>query len=137
MATLDLNAKYSSSPDEDNDSRKYMMYLSDSGVAYAVQISEAIGETFGFADVTDADNFPALPTGFDMRRIHAASGTGKIRQSFPVGDPTFAAYREGGTVAVARKGKAAGVVLSFTGTTGEKKRFVSGKDTGQQNNDNT
>lgn len=137
MAVLDLNAKFSGATEDDNDSRKYMIYESDNGTLYSVFISENIGETFGFAIIGANDNVPALPPGFEMRKVYAASASGKVRQSFPVGTASTPVYQEGGVVTVARKGKAAGLALGFTGSVGEKKRFISGLDTGQTSGDIT
>ncbi|MDX1977129.1 MAG: hypothetical protein SFT94_05590 [Pseudanabaenaceae cyanobacterium bins.68] len=136
MATLDLNAKFTAPDANENDSRKYMKYTSDFGVEYAVLISENIGETFDFEDI-DAANTPALPQGFEMRRVYAVDASGKVRASYPVGNPASDVYREGGTVVAPRKGKADGLLLRFTGSVGEKKRFVSSDDTGQNSGDNT
>jgi hypothetical protein len=139
MAALDLNAKFTAPNAEDNDSRKTMIYTADNGVKYAVDLSENIGETFGFDDFTPADvgNTPTLPTKFSMRKIHGVDRTGNVKNSFAVGKASEACYSEGGSVLVARKGKAAGLLLQFTGVTGESRTFPRSYDTGQQSGDDT
>jgi len=137
MANLDLNAKYTAPANADNDSRKYMIYTSDDGSEYSVLISENIGEVFGFGDISNSSPPPALPQYFKMRHINAVDSTGKVRNTFPVGKTGESVYNEGGTVKVARKGKADGLVLAVTGAVGERKRFATSDDSGQQSGDNT
>lgn len=136
MAAVDINAKFSAA-DDDNDSRKWMIYTSDAGTKYSVFISENAGEVLGFDDVDGTTIPPNLPKGFQLRKINAVSSNGKVRNSFPVGKPDTPIYVEGGTVVVARKGVTAGLTLAVTGTTGEKKRLVTAADSGQQSGDNS
>lgn len=138
MAAIDLNAKFTAPDGSDNDSRKTMLYETDAGETYAVRISEATGELFGFDDYDGtAPTYSGLYTRLEMRKIHARSADGKISQSFPVGKVSEPIWTEGGTITVPRKGKAAGVVLTVTGSTGERKTFASAGDTGQSGGDVT
>lgn len=139
MAIVDINALYAAQDGDDNDSKKPMIYTADDGTTqYKVIITENIGEAMGFADVTTANaSTPALPKGFIMRKVTFSDSTGKISGSYPVGTPSTAIYTEGGTITVARKGKAAGVTCEVTGSQGERKQFLGANDTGQQSGDNT
>jgi len=140
MANIDLNAPFAQQPANDNNSKKTMIYLTDDGKAIPVQINENYGEALGFADYTGpipSDVAAPYYLRFKMRQIHASDSTGKVKQSFFVGSPDAAIYTEGGTVTVPRKGKANGLVLYVTGSTGEKKTFAVGGDTGQQSGDDT
>jgi hypothetical protein len=137
MADLDINAKFTAGTNADNDSRKWMIYTADDDTEYAVFISEAIGEVLGFGDVDGATDLPQLPNRFSMRRIFAQDSSSKVKQSFPVGTADQAIYGDGGTVKVARKGKADGLVLNVTGSRGESRTFVTGTDTGQTGGDAT
>ena len=51
MAAVDINAKYAALAGEVNDSKKDMIYATDDGTEYIVNISENIGEVMGFDDV--------------------------------------------------------------------------------------
>lgn len=137
MAILDLNAAYAAGGIDDNDSRKTMVYTSDSGKEYSVEISEAIGEVFGFRDFVTADigNVSPLPKRAKMRQVHFTSANRKVSASYPIGKPSEPIYKEGGTVLVPRKAKAGGLVLAATGVTGEKFTLPKAEDSGQSNND--
>ncbi len=137
MASVDLNALYAAGNAEDNASKKTMVYESDAGVLYTVLVEEHIGEALGFADFTTSTVAAELPKGFRMRTITFSDASGKVRGQLSVGNPLAGLYAEGGTLTVARKGKATGVVCSVTGTQGEKRRFPQANDTGQQSGDNT
>jgi len=140
MATVDLNAPFASQPANDNNSRKTMVYLTDDGKALPVQINENYGEKLGFADYTGPiPSELAAPNylRFEMRKIYASDSTGKVKQSFYVGNPDEAIYTEGGSIIVPRKGKANGLTLFVTGSVGEKKTFPNAGDTGQQSGDDT
>jgi len=140
MAHVDLNAPFVSQPANDNNSRKTMVYLTDDGKAIPVQINENTGEKLGFADyIGPIPPEVAAPhyIRFKMRMIHASDSTGKVKQSFPVGNPEEPIYTQGGTIKVPRKGKTDGLTLYVTGSTGEKKSFANAGDTGQQSGDDT
>jgi hypothetical protein len=139
MATIDINALFVAQAAEDNNSKKDMIYTSDEGTEYIVSITENIGEALGFDDVESADVgvVPNLPRGWQMRKILFVDSSGNVKGSYPVGKPDAPIYFEGGTVTVARKGKATGVVCAVTGSVGERKRFGKSFDTGQQSGDNT
>jgi hypothetical protein len=133
MANYDLNALYAAQAANDNASRKTMIYQLDNGNLVLVEIEENIGEIFAFEDWTGAEtvfNAGELYKRFEMRKIHYTDGD-NISGSFPVGTPIFSAFTDGGTITLPRKGKAAGVTVTITGTTGEKKTFRSPNDTGQ------
>lgn len=139
MALIDLNAAYAAQNKADNASKKTMIYQFDDGTLTPVEIEENIGEAFGFADFTGAEttvDVAKLYKRWEMRRIYYSDGA-NISGSFPVGSPSFGAYVEGGSVTVARKGKADGVLCPFTGTVGEKKTFRNPADTGQLSGDLT
>lgn len=139
MAAVDINAKYAALAGEVNDSKKDMIYATDDGTEYIVNISENIGEVMGFDDVVTADVgvVPVLPRGWKMRYIRFVDATGNVKGSYPVGKPDQPIYFEGGTVKVARKGKSDGVLCAVTGAIGETKRFGKAYDTGQQSGDDT
>lgn len=48
-------------------SRKWVVYESDVGQKYAVNIDESNAEATDFDDLTPSDSFPRLPQGFTMR----------------------------------------------------------------------
>lgn len=139
MANVDLNALFAAQAAENNNSRKDMVYATDDGTKYIVQITENIGEAFGFDDVVAADVgiVPQLPKQWEMRKVRFADATGNISGEYNVGKASTLVYAEGGTITVPRKGKAAGVLCAVTGSIGEKKRFGKSFDTGQDSGDET
>jgi hypothetical protein len=139
MATVDLNALFVAQSEEVNNSKKDMVYETDDGTEYIVEITENIGEAFGFRDVVTADVgvLQRYPARWKMRRIHFADATGNVTGSYSVGTPTALVYAEGGSVIVPRKGSASGLVCAVTGATGEYKRFGKSFDTGQNSGDDT
>lgn len=139
MANLDLNALYAAQLEERNNSKKDMKYTTDDGTQYIVEITENIGEVFGFDDVVTADVgvVPRLPSRWKMRKVHFADATGNVTGFYHVGKPTELIYAEGGTITVARKGSATGLLCAVTGSTGEYKRFGKSFDTGQDSGDDT
>jgi len=137
MATVDINARFAAPANDDNDSKKWMVYLSDTGLFYNVLISENIGESMGFADNEPSSISGILPRGMKMRTVSFKDSTGKISGQYPCGTPSTPIFVEGGTITVARKGKAAGVVCTVIGAQGEKRTIQSAADTGQQSGDIT
>lgn len=138
MAAVDINAKYAAQDAEDNDSKKAMLYTADDGTTkYKVLISENIGESMGFEDVETSTVADDLPRGYTLRKVTFSNADAKVSGSYPVGTPSTPIYVEGGTITVARKGKATGLVCAVTGSQGEKKRFNSPNDTGQGGGDIT
>lgn len=139
MATVDLNALFAAQLEETNNSKKDMVYTTDDGTEYIVEITENIGEAFGFRDVVTADVgvLQRLPARWKMRRVHFADATGNVTGSYSVGNPAELVYAEGGTITVPRKGSATGLVCAVTGSTGEYKRFGKAFDTGQNSGDDT
>ena len=137
MATVDINARYLTPAAEDNDSKKWMVYLSDTGEFYNVLITENIGESMGFADNEPASVSGILPRGMKMRTVSFKDASGKVSGQYPCGTPSTPIFVEGGTITVARKGNAAGVVCTVIGAQGEKRTIQSAADTGQQSGDNT
>ena len=137
MAVLDINAKYAAQTAEENASKKKMVYLSDTGVSYVTTIDENIGETMGFTDFTDTLAVLEIPKSLRMRTVSFSDSSGKVKGQYPVGTPTTPIFVEGGTITVARKGKATGVVTTVIGAQGEKRTLLSAADTGQQSGDNT
>ena len=138
MAVVDINALAAAQGIDENDSKKWMGYTSDTGVVYAVKISENIGETMGFIDITEAnETTPEKPASLTMRVVNAVSANGKVKVRYPCGSPTAPIYVEGGTIEVPRKGNSSGLICSVTGVTGEKRRIVSYQDSGQDGGDLT
>ena len=137
MAVLDINAKYALQNAEENASKKKMVYVSDTTVSYVVTIDENIGETMGFTDFTDSLAVLEIPKSLRMRTVSFSDSSGKVKGQYPVGTPTTPIFVEGGTITVARKGKATGVVTTVIGAQGEKRTLLSAADTGQQSGDNT
>lgn len=137
--TIDINASYLTLAAGDNDSKKDMVYTTDSGKKKVVKISENMGELLGFEDYTTSTVLTDEPFVeiTQERLVHASSVDGKIKQSFRVGNPTKDIFASGGFIVVARKGSVAGVTLAVTGTTGEKKRIITAADTGQGSGDIT
>lgn len=137
MANIDLNALFAAQAAENNNSKKDMVYKTDDGTEYIVNITENIGEAFSFRDVVTADVgvLPQLPRGWRMRKVSFADATGKISGQYVVGTPDALIYAEGGTITVPRKGKAAGVLVAVTGSIGERKVFGKSFDTGQDSGD--
>ena len=137
MATIDINAKYAAAAANENASKKNMVYKSDAGVDYVVFMDENIGESMGFTDFADTSATPEIPKSMRMRTVSFQDSSGKVKGQHPVGTSTTPIYVEGGTITVARKGSAAGVVCTVVGAQGEKRRLLSAADTGQQSGDNT
>jgi len=137
MAVIDINAKYVAAATDNNDSKKLMVYRSDDGNDYTTLISENIGESLGFDDFTSSSTATKMPTGLKMRYINFKDATGNVAGTYPVGKPTEPVFLEGGTVKVARKGKADGVTCAVTGAVGEKRSLQSANDTGQDSGDNS
>lgn len=137
MASVNLNALFAAAAAENNNSKKDMIYTTDDGTEYIVNITEAIGEAFGFDDVETADVgvVPQLPRGWKLRKVNFADATGNISGSYPCGKPSTLIYAEGGTITVPRKAKADGVLVAVTGSTGEVKKFGKSFDTGQDSGD--
>lgn len=136
MATIDINVLVVAQDVDNNSSKKWMKYLSDSGATFAVLIDENIGEALGFDDIADADiNFAEKPQSLEMRKVNATSLNGKIKIQYPVGKPSEDIYSEGGTITVPRKGSADGLILTVTGVVGEKRRLPSSRDSGQDSGD--
>ena len=139
MANIGLNALFALQAAENNNSKKDMVYETDDGTEYIVNITENIGEAFDFRDVVTADVgvVPVLPKGWKMRKVRFADATGNISGEYPCGKPDTPIYREGGTITVPRKGHAAGVLCAVTGAIGERKKFGKSFDTGQDSGDET
>ena len=137
MALVDINAKYALQVAEENASKKKMIYVSDTTQRYVVTIDENIGESMGFEDFTDVSTATEVPKSLKMRTVSFSDSSGKVKGQYPVGTPTTPIFIEGGTITVARKGKAAGVVTTVIGAQGEKRTLLSAADTGQQSGDNT
>jgi hypothetical protein len=138
MAAIDINALTLAHDVDENSSKKWMAYTSDTGTLYAVFINEDIGESLGFIDITSSnDNIAVKPSGLEMRLLNCVSANGKVRARYPCGSPTENIYSEGGTIKVPRKGSADGLVLTVTGVTGEKRRLIGANDSGQSSGDLT
>ena len=137
MALVDINAKYALQIAEENASKKKMIYVSDTTQRYVVTIDENIGESMGFEDFTDVSTATEVPKSLKMRTVSFSDSSGKVKGQYPVGTPSTPIFIEGGTITVARKGKAAGVVTTVIGAQGEKRTLLSAADTGQQSGDNT
>jgi len=137
MAVVDINARYAAPESDNNDSKKNMVYLSDTGEFYTVSIAENIGEAMGFADFETSSVSGFLPRGMRMRTVSFKDASGKISGQYPCGTPSTPIFVEGGTITVARKGKAAGVVCTVLGAQGEKRTIASAADTGQNSGDIT
>lgn len=136
MATVTIPVQGASS---DNRSKVWALYITDSLEEKAVQILEQYAENFGFP-MGRAPNPPINPNvgRLTMRRIYAQSQDGKVKMSFPCGDPTADIYREGGVIRVSRQGTSALLDLYVTGVSGEKRTFSRlfvGGDTGQLDGD--
>lgn len=136
---IDINALFAAQNVTQSNSKKDMVYTADDGKTYKVNINENMGEAMGFADYSTSTTLTGLPYVeiSQMRLVHAADASGRVRQSFPVGTPTKAIFAEGGTIKIARKGSADGLILTVTGTTGEKKRIATPFDTGQNSGDDS
>lgn len=134
---LDINALVGAADVTQNNGKKDMVYTADDGKLYKVTVNEFAGEELGFADYTESTVLTALPYVEikKMRQVHAQDASGRVKQSFFVGTPSKPIFAEGGTIKVARKGTDAGLVLTVTGTTGEKKRIATAYDTGQNSGD--
>lgn len=139
MATeaIDINTQVAAMDVTQSNGKKDVVYSADDGKLYKVTLNEAMAENMGFADYTSSTVLTALPSVEikQMRLVHASDASGRVKQSFPVGTPTKAIFAEGGTITIPRKGSAAGLVLTVTGTTGEKKRIATPDDTGQNSGD--
>lgn len=135
MASVDVNALVAAQAVDESGSKKTMIYTSDTTVQYLTTIDENIGEAMGFTDYTGAQALGAMPDGLEMRKVTFASSSGKVKGSYPVGTPTTPIFAEGGTITVPRKGSAAGLTCAVTGAQGERRRLLSGNDTGQNAGD--
>jgi hypothetical protein len=134
---IDLNASFASQNAEDNNSKKAMVYTSDTGALYVTQVTENYGELLGFDDYDTTSIASPMPDGLVMRKVTYKDSSGKVSGSFPIGKPTEAVFATGGTITIPRKGKSAGLVVTVIGAQGEKRRILSAADTGQQSGDNT
>jgi len=137
MAIVDINARYASPESDNNDSKKNMVYQSDTGEFFTVSIAENIGEAMGFIDFETSSVSGFLPRGMRMRTVSFKDASGKISGQYPCGTPSTPIFVEGGTITVARKGKADGVVCTVLGAQGEKRTIASAADTGQNSGDIT
>jgi len=137
MAIVDINARYTAPDSDNNDSKKNMVYTSDTGALFAVRIAENIGEAMGFGDFETSTVAGTIPRGLKMRTVSFKDASGKISGQYPCGTPTTPIFVEGGTITVPRKGKAAGVVCTVLGAQGEKRTIMSAADTGQNSGDIT
>lgn len=137
MATLDINALVVTQSVTENASKKKMVYTSDTGDKYWVNIDENIGEVMGFDDFTDVSIEREMPKSLKMRSVSFSDSTGKVSGTYPVGKATELIFKEGGTIKLPRKGSALGVVCAVTGAGGEKRKLASGQDTGQNAGDIT
>lgn len=139
LAVININAGFAADDANDNASKKAMIYTSDDGNLYRLNMTETIGAFMGFDDLTDA-NFAttlSMPKSLIMRHVNFSDASGKVKGSYPVGKVTEEVFQEGGTITVARRGKAEGLVTQVTGAVGEKRRFEKTGDTGQQSGDAT
>lgn len=137
MANLDINALAVAQPVTENASKKKMVYSSDTGDRYWVNIDENIGEVLGFDDFTDTSIEREAPKSLKMRTVSFSDSTGKVSGSYPVGKSTELIFKEGGTIKLPRKGSIVGVVCAVTGATGERRKLASAQDTGQNAGDIT
>lgn len=114
-------------------SRKWMLYTSDDGSRYAVNIDEGNGEALGFDDYTAGvgESGNVLPRGFQMRYVNATTATG-IRRRFWVGKPDNEVY-----TGAAPSVTIDGVTYNVSSTRGEKKTRPVAFDTAQQDGDAT
>lgn len=114
-------------------SRKWMLYESDDGTRYVVEIDEGNGEALGFADYTGGlgESTQLLPKGFQMRYINTRTATG-VRRRFWVGTATTDQY-----TGVAPSVTIDGVTYNVSSTRGEKRRTPIAIDTEQQDGDAT
>lgn len=122
-------------------SRKAFAYESDNGVSYGVLRDESKSEaTAGgvtlFAPFTNG--LANIPTGVSARYVRAVLSTdSNIRRQFEVGRAdVFAALSPGSQIVEAAGGLAAGGTYIVTTKVGERARFLSTSDTGQNDGDN-
>lgn len=108
---------------------KWMLYTSDAGTEYAVQVDESNGEAGGFDDYTGAGE-PVLPRGFKMRYVNAISATG-IARKFYIGKPDNVLLTTGGTITVDT------VAYEVSSKRGEQFRLPRAADSGQTDGDAT
>jgi len=79
-------------------SRAWFNYVSDNGVAYAVELDEDAGTlaAFGFTAYTDGAPHTTLPSGYKMRYVNASqisgNGAGFVSRQFSIGTPTTQLY---------------------------------------------
>lgn len=117
-------------------SRKWMLYRSDNGQDYAVQIDESNGEAGGFTDVPAVAAQQQLPKGMKMRHVlvkHAASGASR---KLYLGTPTNP-LKNGGSVNLLLFGATTATLVPFNVSkyNGETSSIVFGEDTAQQDGD--
>jgi hypothetical protein len=113
-------------------SLKWMVYTTDEGNPYAVQIDESNGEANGFADYASGTALlETLPRGINMRYVNAISVTPDSPSSrqFKVGSLLSDAW-------TAPSGFIAnGITYRVTSKRGEKKRIPFPQDTGLTDGD--
>lgn len=137
MAAIDINALVIAQSVTESASKKTMVYTGDTEQLYSVKIDENIGEAMGFSDYEDGSGAVDIPKGLKMRTVTFSDSTGKVKGTYPVGTLGNAVFANGGTIKVPRKGSALGVVCAVTGAQGEKRKFATGQDTGQNAGDIT
>ncbi|MEW6498656.1 MAG: hypothetical protein AB1589_40080 [Cyanobacteriota bacterium] len=118
-------------------SRKWMLYRSDSGREFAVNIDESNGEAAGFTDAPAVVASDTLPRGITMRYVNCVSPQG-VKRKIWVGQPNHPLTRGGNLVLPQWSGnRQSNVNFSVTSFRAEKRRVPFGFDTGINDDDAT
>lgn len=124
-------------------SRKWMIYTSDAGTEYAVQVDESNSEAMGMGwlDYEAVSTALPLPKGMKMRTITAEDPVSGARRQIPVGQVGAAAFQIGGTILLQSFMPGAAGVIAFDILSALGEQFSQGRpratDTGLTDGDDT
>ena len=118
-------------------SNNWMIYTTDDGEQYAVNIAESNGLATDFDDYTGTPALPPLPQGYVMRSVQVVESDTGLTRSLPVGKPDGPVWLDAlgalllGWFSAQAPGFGAAVAFLISSYTGEKRRGrPNGFDTG-------
>ena len=122
-------------------SNNWMIYTTDDGQQFAVNIAESNGRAADFEDYTGTPALPPLPKGFVMRTVQLVEQDTGLTRSIPVGKPDGPVWQDAlsalllGWFSAQAPGFGAAVAFLISSFTGERRRgkpnpFETGLDDG-------
>lgn len=122
-------------------SNNWMVYTTDDGIQYAVNVAESNAIAGDFDDYTADPPLPPLPKGFVMRTVQVVDQDAGSTRSLPVGKPDGPIWQDAVAALLlpwfSAQGPGLGALVAFliTSFTGEKRRgrpnpFETGLDDG-------